>query len=337
MTIAELLAGAFSRYPHKPTEPWSLDYGLPSAVLLALSKFCRIREGQIRSLDMQQQLPGLKPDWLSCASPSAPMPLFMPTTRVESGSCIQCIRNQILRQEPAHLLAEWGLAFLTHCPKHAEFLHPSCSHCWGAIVPLSSPTLAKLTLRCPRCGVPRENTPIRREMETALPSILSLEAAVLQAVRGQAADPVWAGHASTGTFLNMVEDLIWLLTHRWCGAGPILASRVGSAPFVWNSPISLCFKHPVFGHLGGLLQLMVMATLTQFLMGPRGFTIFKPEPYPAAEGLAVFPLRYEVLSMHELKFIMERSPAWPQAVRSRLAVISAWVGRREAFPLYPDD
>ena len=102
--------------------------------------------------------------------------------------CVHCLREQTERGEPAHLRAEWTLAFLTHCPQHRDVLWSCCSDCrdvaslgWG--LGRGQPP----TRGCGRCALRPEIAfweapqPLSRREER----VLALETALLAAVASE--------------------------------------------------------------------------------------------------------------------------------------------------------
>jgi hypothetical protein len=65
---------------------------------------------------------------------------------------------------------------------------------------------------------------------------------------------------------------------------------------------------------------MVMAALTQFLLGPRSAQFFNSIRELHAQNLAWFPLSQLALSSSEACSIRSFLPHWPQPLRDRISV-----------------
>jgi hypothetical protein len=107
--------------------PGRLDYGCSRPLTKALSTLGRWPAGRIAALDLKRRFGALGLWWLNHnASPACHAdrrPKVLPSY------CTECLREQTLRGELAHLRAKWAPAFLTHCPQHRglqRFCWPDC-------------------------------------------------------------------------------------------------------------------------------------------------------------------------------------------------------------------
>src|SRR6516225_351550 len=60
VSLRELLAGWEARYGRMLTDA-PIDYSLPQAAIVALSRFCRVAPDDMRALDLRQRVPYLNP------------------------------------------------------------------------------------------------------------------------------------------------------------------------------------------------------------------------------------------------------------------------------------
>ena len=106
--------------------PARLDYGCSRPLTKALSTLSRWRAARIAALDLKRRFGALGLWWLN--HDASPVCHANRRPQVLPSYCTECLREQALREEPAHLRAEWALAFLTHRPQHRA--------CCGFVAPL---------------------------------------------------------------------------------------------------------------------------------------------------------------------------------------------------------
>jgi hypothetical protein len=108
-----------------------LDYACSGPVLKALSSLSRLSTSRIAALSLKRRFGPLGWFWLS----HDPYPFYNAQYRQRlrpqllPSYCAECLREQTRRGQPAHLRAEWALAFLTHCPRHRVGLWSCCPDC----------------------------------------------------------------------------------------------------------------------------------------------------------------------------------------------------------------
>ncbi len=111
--------------------PSRLDYACSAPLINTLATLSRLPASRIAGLDLRRRFRALELWWFNhetnlfydAKNRLIPQPQILP------GYCVHCLREQTQRGEPAHLRAEWTLAFLTHCPQHRDVLWSCCSDC----------------------------------------------------------------------------------------------------------------------------------------------------------------------------------------------------------------
>jgi hypothetical protein len=157
----------------------------------------------------------------------------------------------------------------------------------------------------------------RREMGR----VVSFQTTLLAAARGCAPDTFWLGKISAATFVQIVRDLLQLLTHRQDGEGSMLAKRMVADRFRYACPLPRGIEYPALYTLDHRARLMVMAALTQVLLGNRAAHF---RPFGECDDRLLVPLTVNhQLSFEELQFLRIRAAAWPEHLRLR--ILQHWV------------
>ena len=104
--------------------PGRLDYGCSRPLTKALSTLSRWPAARIAALDLKRRFGTLGLWWLN--HDVSPFSHTKHRPQVLPSYCAECLREQTLRGEPAHLRTEWALALLTHCPQHQGLLRFCC-------------------------------------------------------------------------------------------------------------------------------------------------------------------------------------------------------------------
>jgi hypothetical protein len=128
----------------------------------------------------------------------------------------------------------------------------------------------------------------------------------------------------------MIDDLIWLLTHRECGEGAMLARWLGPEEFECHTPLPREVKQPALCTLNAGLRLMVLAALTLILLGRRSSQFFESARGLYPQTAATFPFSGVTFSAGELKFIQDRLARWPEALGAQVALALGKVRTRRA-------
>lgn len=320
--LAPLRAAEF--YPRR------FDYGCSRPLTEALSTLGRLPASRIAALDLKRRFGALEFGWFNhdttrfydAKNRRLPQPQILPSY------CAECLREQTQRGEPAHLRAEWALAFLTHCPQHpGVVLRFCCRTCrdvatmgWG-LGPGQPPTRG-----CRRCAL----RPEIDFLEAPLPlsarqgAVLALEAALLAAVgieaRGQRApDPGWVGVVEPADFVRSVGELIEMLGWPDARGGFTLLEHLqrGScrAPDeIWRP---LTMGSEPFGALGRQERFELLAGVVE-LLGPASGKKGKPRGGPTP-----FCCVYGPLSLARRGEVLERLQRWPERVRLKALAAAA--------------
>jgi hypothetical protein len=128
----------------------------------------------------------------------------------------------------------------------------------------------------------------------------------------------------------MIDDLIWLLTHRECGEGAMLARWLGPEEFECRTPLPREVEQPAFCTLNAGLRLMVLAALTLILLGRRSSQFFESARGLYPQTAAIFPFSGVILSAGELQFIQDRLPRWPETLGAQVTFALGIVRTRPA-------
>ena len=245
---------------------------------------------------------------------------LIPQPQILPGYCVHCLREQTQRGEPAHLRAEWTLAFLTHCPQHRDMLWFCCSDCrdvvsmgWG--LGRGQPP----TRGCGRCALRPEIAfwetpqPLSRREER----VLALETALLAAVASEGrraqrvADPRWVGVVKPEDFVRLVGELMAMLS--WpdaCGGTHLLAHlQQGScsAHAYVSGPLPLGSQ--AFGRLRQQERFELLAGVVKLLgTGPVEEDQPRGDPNP-------FCCVYGPMSASGRRKFLARLQSWPERVR----------------------
>ena len=115
ISLRELLDGLESRYgPVLTNVP--IDYGVPEAAVMALSKFCRVTPNRIRTLDLRQRVSGLTTAMLLGFQHSGVQCPRCSSHRLGYAFCPSCVANQPV----IHVPWEWSLPQSLHSTSEAS-------------------------------------------------------------------------------------------------------------------------------------------------------------------------------------------------------------------------
>lgn len=124
ISLRELLDSVESRYgPVLSNVP--VDYGVPDAAVMALSKFCRVRPKTVRMLDLRHRVSGLTTAMLLAFKHSGVGCPRCSSNRIGYAFCPSCVANQPV----IHVPWEWSLSCLSRCTIHQRFLLDGCPLC----------------------------------------------------------------------------------------------------------------------------------------------------------------------------------------------------------------
>jgi hypothetical protein len=305
-----------------------LDYACSGPVLKALCGLSRLSPPRITALSLRRRFGPLGWFWLS----HEPDPchdahhrrMFRP--QLLPSYCAECLREQTQGGQPAHLRAEWALAFLTHCPRHRVGLWACCPDCremasmgWG--LGRGQPP----TRGCGRCAL----RPGVAFLEPSPPwsprqgRVLALEAALLGAVGGagrapRAPDPDWVGPVRPAAFVRLVRELLEMLGWPDARGGFCLLEHLqrGScrAPERVGRPLPAGAEP--FGALGRQGRFELLAGVVELLGIGSG-----PDPPPGRPD--PFGCLYGPMSASGQGKFLQRLKRWPERVRLKALAAAA--------------
>jgi hypothetical protein len=151
--------------------------------------------------------------------------------------------------------------------------------------------------------------------DKGLIAVVSLQAVILTAARGVNPDTFWLGRISAQSFMQVIRDLIALLTHRQYGEGPLLAMRLAGDAFQCDSPLPRGIEQPPLFALHHSARVMVIAALAQVLLGSRRDRFF---PSASTKWGGIPLLSHHRLTPDELQFVHDRAVDWPEELRRRI-------------------
>jgi hypothetical protein len=297
--------------------PGRLDYGCSRPLTQALATLSRWPAERIAALDLKRRFGALGLRWLN--HDVSPFSHAKHRAQVLPSYCAECLREQTLRGEPAHLRAEWALAFLTHCPQHRGLLQFCCPDCreldtMGWALGRGQPP----TSGCRRCALRPEIV----FLEAAQPwsrrqdQVLGLEAALLAAVPGEQAgprapNPHWVGVVKPADFVRLVGDLLDILGWPDAREGLLLLQHLqrGSCRVLEPGGRPLPAEAEAFGSLGRREQLERLVGVVDLLgAGAR------PEGQ-ARDDANPFCCVYGPMSVAGRREFLRRQQRWPEPVR----------------------
>src|SRR3984957_5544429 len=180
--------------------------GHPSAARQRLSVFCRIPETTIADLELRHHFPYHAPEWFHGRDMAPYRPHLSPRF------CLECLRQQMRDEQVLHVQANWAVPVLTHCQTHLLRLQNYCKSCCSTkpVEWLATARLRKIL--CKRCCEALLSDPDVELREKRLIAVVSLQAVILRAARGVNPDTFWFGRISAQSFMQVIRDLIALLT-----------------------------------------------------------------------------------------------------------------------------
>jgi TniQ protein len=207
-----------------------LDYALAPATCASLAAWCRIPESMLRASDLQRAFPEASLDWFSQYTGDHALERFI-TPVLRPGFCAVCLGQQLHAGVATHVPAEWALACLTHCPHHRALLLSSCASCFRPDpLDLSLAT----THRVPRCRFCDTALPLFVEREHDPAAVLfPLQRTILACLRGQPPSMNVVGPCTARTFVQLIADLVALVTARDAADTLVLADLLPN-PANWS-------------------------------------------------------------------------------------------------------
>jgi hypothetical protein len=215
LTFEEITDALVSRDPLIRLGLKGLDFRLTTRTRKSLALFAHLRPAQIRSLELQVQMPNLPEQWI------LRFPVHLqgdrhrwPASRARYAFCSRCLVEMHRDDGYIWIPADWACATVTHCRRHRTPLLERCPSCFVSdpLRAISDSTTGHI--RCRRCdgSLLLHN---REEPTTpALAKVMSLEESIMAALRGKPADPYWCAKLSATEFIKGLAAMVNSLT---CG------------------------------------------------------------------------------------------------------------------------
>jgi hypothetical protein len=294
LSFGELVESA--RAGHLPRPAGVMDHGLSIAWRTRLAKFCRITENHIRVIDLQSQFPDRNLTWFTHTRDFHGSP-GEPPIQLCRPFCVHCGEEQQQLNGPPYIRAAWALAFRTHCPRHLSPLMDRSSSC-GMI---TFPRWSSSRFCCQRCTATLKPTHTLLD-SPGLRAVIWLQETIHDCLRGRHPEPYWLGSVSGSRFLQVVFELIDILTHRTAEHRFILADMLVPDEFRRAYNVGGRFEHLQFSTLPWFARFLVLAALDRLLQAfPAG-----PVQNPPALGITVHHLLNRFL--RSLQFEQRAAP-----------------------------
>jgi TniQ len=308
-TLEELLAAVSRADSIFSDDNMGFDYQLPEEIRQRLSVFCRIPAATIAELEIRNAFVGHRPEWFY-GRPTTP---YRP--HLNPPFCLLCLAEQVRSGCPLHVQAAWAVPVFTHCTSHLWRFQASCNSCWTNDPMEWLATGRHQPILCKHCSQPLTTKLDKAPPGKSFLTIVSLEAAILAASRGSSPDTFWAGSTSAECFMQMIGDLIHLLTHRESGQGSMAAKQVAPEEFRCACPLPRGVEQPALFTLHHAVRVMIMAAVASFLLGRQS-----PSFFPSATPIACErPSSYHQLTDSEFRFVEAHLAEWPKQLQIRLS------------------
>jgi TniQ protein len=306
LTLEDLLEALRSHPSHGSFDIGSLDYAPPPATCARLAVWCRVPEPEVRALDLQLAFPEASQDVFSQHTATHSLARFI-TPVMRPGLCPACLMEQIQVGVAMHVPAEWALACLTHCLQHRALLLPLCANCFRADVLDVS---GEDTHRVPRCRFCGHGLPVLAARDhDPLDFLLPLQRTILACLRGQPPPLHWAGPCTARGFVQLIADLMGLVTSRDAADARVLADLLPNRTR-WNDRTWRWRAHHRFAtaHLADRL----------IILGAVSTILEHRDPHRSPRRDDPFALLWPALSTSQRHALATRARRWPTAMRSRL-------------------
>ena len=213
--------------------PWDLLAAPSPETLRRLAEFTRMPETALVGLTIVGT--DLPQRWWSIRqiTPDPFAPKMEYTYHPSITFCRLCLWNDFITDGNEYLRVNWMAAVPTICPLHRVPMEDSCNFCsaWG--LPVAVRTGRGFRFVCADCKRPLASPQIsgRTTASQANIALLEFEAAFGEALKNQR--NLRFPWASIGPkyFLQMVEDLFWLLTRRAEGNAPLIVHHLHRTVF----------------------------------------------------------------------------------------------------------
>ena len=303
--LRDLLQGFASRYgPVLTNVP--IDYALPEDAITALSSFCRVAQKTIRTLDICQRLPHVKPALLLRFQKADPFCPRHTLHRIRYAFCPRCLTGQRV----IHVRWDWSVACLIRCAIHRAPLLDGCPVC-GEADPLTFAAGLELipSPLCRSCGNDLRaaaDSPDSIKQENEIQAVEDAYREVLQGIA-----PRLIHKATDRAFRLFVEDVLSLLTRS---LNTSTMSWTGTVPFSRQD----------------ILQIIAALIANA---APGSDACAQRKHY--ARGLHLWATLLSIIPEHEGQTIEQASVLWPLALRRRfLSALYYRIRKRWPFPPY---
>jgi TniQ len=322
LSFGELLESA--RAGRLPGLVGVMDHGLPTAWRTRLATFCRIPESRIRLIDLQSQFPNRNLSWFTHAR-AFHGSSGEPSIQLGRPFCVPCGEERRERYKPAYIRADWALAFRTHCPHHLSPLIDGCGACGRMTFPRWSGT----QFCCQGCEAPLKPTHTLSD-SPGLRAVVRLQNTIHGCFLGRPPELHWLGSLSGNRFLQVIFELIDILTHRTGEPRLVLTDLLVPDEFRRAYNLGGRFDHPQFSTLPWFPRFLVLAALNRLLLA------FSAPPLQSSAVVAtvdhVLNHFFCLLPIEQRITILDRTEKWPSslglAFRRAATMVKQRSGRR---------
>ena len=196
--------------------PWDLLAAPAPETLRRLAEFTRMPETALADLTIAGT--DLPQRWWSVRqiTPDSFAPKMEYTYHPTITFCRLCLWNDFITDGNEYLRLKWMAAVPTICPLHHLPMEDSCNSCSAWELPISVRTSRGFRFVCADCKRPLANPQISGRTMAAQANIalLEFEAVFLDALKNEGNLRFPGALIGPKYFLQMVEDLFWLLTRK---------------------------------------------------------------------------------------------------------------------------
>ena len=192
---------------------WDLCIAPSPAVLPLLAEMTRLSSDVVHRLTIAAS--GIAPSWWNIrqVTPDAFSPNMVYQYRPTVYFCRLCLWHDIVSQGNEFLRKEWMVCIPTICPIHAVPMEDHCSACLSQEFPIFAKTSRGFRLLCAGCKRPLAS-PRFPGNAGRIPEVETLQAfewALSCALKKEGSLQFPGASVGHQWFLQMVEDLLWLL------------------------------------------------------------------------------------------------------------------------------
>jgi hypothetical protein len=299
-----------------PATPWDLLAAPAPETLRGLAEFTRMPETALADLTIAGT--DLPQRWWSIRqiTPDPFAPNMEYTYHPTITFCRLCLWNDFITDGNEYLRLKWMAAVPTICPSHRVPMEDSCNFCsaWG--LPISERTSRGFRFVCADCKRPFASPQIigRTTLSPEILILLEFEAALRDALKNERNlrfPGAWIGPKS---FLQMVEDLSWLLTRRTEGNGRLFVHHLNRTVFhISRRLYCLPQSRPWLGDFDARNRLGLLSYIAALVGGRWIRERLFLNPSPGHSGMAE---ALTWLCSSDRSTLRHRVAAWPQIGRN---------------------